>query len=329
MDRDARAGRRRRDARAAPRTAAGGPARGEQLGGAGAIEERRQPGQLLGAQLIADVVASGSARSRPDRRRAPRTRRARSWARAASPCGQALLQQGDVVGADGAGAAGPAPRRRTAGPSARARRRRDRRACGEARGGARSRRRRSPARRWCPTRRPAPRRAAPRGSAASGRARLHSRRSSIAELRDAPSSAIAFISAQRHLADQQHRAHGAEARDGDAGDDAQLARRGRVAGAGDQAQVDLAALEQLGAARRQLERQLEAIVAQAVLEAVGDRPGVQERDGGELLLRGFTTRPPDRGARRAGTACPTPARRPRRRRCTACRARPACGPRCG
>ena len=199
----------------------------------------------------------------------------------------------------------------------------------KARGGARSRRRRSPARRSSPTPRPAPRRAAPRGSAASGRVRWHSRRSSIAELRDAPSRAIVLHLRHGTSPTSSTVRTGPKPRDRDAGDDAQLARRGRVAGAGDQAQVDLAALEQLGAARRQLERQLEAIVAQAVLEAVGDRPRVQERHGGDAQLRGSRHDLQTRGARRAGTACPAPAPRPRRRRCRACRARPACGPRCG
>ena len=83
----------------------------------------------------------------------------------------------------------------------------------------------------------------------------------------------------RHVAHEQHRAHGAEARDGDARDGAQRGGRLGVGGHGDEAHVDLARGEELRAARGQLERQLEAILAEAALEPVGDGARVQERDG--------------------------------------------------
>src|SRR5262249_42488367 len=48
-------------------------------------------------------------------------------------------------------------------------------------------------------------------------------------------------------------------------------------------EIDLAAFQQLRAARRQLERQLEAIVAQAVFQTVGDGTRVQEGNRRDLL----------------------------------------------
>ncbi len=58
----------------------------------------------------------------------------------------------------------------------------------------------------------------------------------------------------RHLADQQHGAHGAVAGDGDAGDDAQLLGAGGVGADGDQPQVGVPLGQPLGAAGRQIER---------------------------------------------------------------------------
>ena len=293
-----RADRRRRDARAGLEQPRANRPR-EQLGGAGPVEERRQPRELLGAELMADVVPEvalvvgrvAAVRLGPG---------ARDHGPRRQPLRQALLQQGDVVRADGAGPPGQdrvdeRQARQLAPGGAEIER------VGEARGGAE-------AGVADHERAGGPRRgvqhlvvrhlAEARRQAAflAQQAQQHRRAAGRAVEGDR------LALRQRDVTDQQHGAHRAEARDRDPGDDAQLARSGRVAGARDQAQVDLAALQQLGAARRQLERQLEAIVAQAVLEAVGDRPGVQERDGGELLLRGIhdTTSRPRRTSRRNG-----------------------------